>query len=66
MIKVFESNQKGKIELTKDELEKLLNEAYDDGKMSIVYVQYPTITTPNWIISEPYKITCTSTTGGIK
>lgn len=31
MIKVFTTNKNGKIELTKDELKKLLDEAYWDG-----------------------------------
>ena len=30
-IKVFNLNEKGKIEFTKEELEKLLNETYEDG-----------------------------------
>lgn len=30
-VKVFESNQKGKVEFTRAELEKLLNEIYMDG-----------------------------------
>ena len=31
MIKVFTINERGNIELSKDELEKLLQEAYDEG-----------------------------------
>lgn len=31
MIKVFTTNKNGKIELTKDELKKLLDEAYWEG-----------------------------------
>ena len=31
MIKVFVTNERGNIELPKDELEKLLQEAYDEG-----------------------------------
>ena len=32
MIKVFKTNKNGNIELTKDELEKLLNEAFECGR----------------------------------
>lgn len=31
MVKVFTTNNNGKIEFTKDELEKLLNEVWQDG-----------------------------------
>ena len=31
MIKVFTTNERGNIELPKDELEQLLREAYDEG-----------------------------------
>lgn len=34
MVKVFITNSDGKIEFTKDELEKLLNEVWDDGRNS--------------------------------
>ena len=55
MIKVFTTNKDGKIELTKDELKALLDEAYWDGYRAHngTYVY----TTPTW---EPYKwsITC--------
>lgn len=34
MVKIFTPNKNGKIEFTKDELEKLLNEAWYDGKNS--------------------------------
>ena len=38
MIKVFTTNERGNIELPKDELEYLLREAYDEGrKMSGIY-----------------------------
>ena len=32
-IRVFPKNDKGKIEFTKEELQKLLNEVYNEGKM---------------------------------
>ena len=61
MIKVFTTNKDGKIELTKDELKALLDEAYWDGyRNNRVYV-YNTPTVPNW---TPYKwdITCSDAT----
>ena len=58
MIKVFTLNEKGKIELTKDELEQLLNESYWEG-----YGKKPTYwtyTSPSYpIFNNPYKITYT-------
>ena len=55
MIKVFTTNKDGKIELTKDELKKLLDEAYWEGykSNSSLYVY----NTPSWL-SSPYTITC--------
>lgn len=41
-IRVFTANEKGKVEFTKDELEKLLDEVYKDGQNSMF-----SITTPN-------------------
>ena len=32
-IRVFPKNEKGKIEFTKEELQKLLNEVYNEGKI---------------------------------
>lgn len=54
MIKVFTTNKNGKIELTKDELKKLLDEAYWEGYRanSNTYTYH----TPNW---DPY---CWNTT----
>ena len=34
MVKVFTTNSNGKIEFTKDELEKVLNEVWQDGRNS--------------------------------
>lgn len=55
MIKVFTTNKDGKIELTKEELKDLLDEAYWDGfkANSTTY----TYTTPNW---TPYTWTVTT------
>lgn len=46
MVKVFTINSDGKIEFTKDELEKLLNEVWTDGYNSNKYSLWtsPTIT----------------------
>ena len=48
MVKVFTTNSNGKIEFTKDELEKLLNEVWQDGYNSHTSYWWtsPTITTP--------------------
>lgn len=61
MVKIFTTNSDGKIEFTKDELEKLLNEIWRDGYSSNTsyYWTSPTITTPYW-----NTITC-STEGNI-
>ena len=60
MIKVFTTNKNGKIELTKDELKKLLDEAYWEGYIANNNLTY-VYNTPSW---EPYKwtVTCDSTT----
>lgn len=44
MVKVFTPNKDGKIEFTKDELEKLLNEVWWDGRSHNVY----SWTSPSW------------------
>ena len=66
MVKVFTPNKDGKIEFTKDELEKLLNEVWYDGKNHATY----TWASPYWqTITTPYTgqsnatIAGTSTTG---
>lgn len=57
MVHVFTTNKNGKIELTKDEIKKLLDEAYWDGYRanSVTY----TYATPNW---TPYTWTINGTT----
>lgn len=55
MIKVFTTNKNGKIELTKDELKSLLDEAYWDGYSSNNNVIY-TYRSPSW---TPYCWTAT-------
>lgn len=60
MVKVFTPNKDGKIEFAKDELEKLLNEVWYDGKSHATY----TWTSPNWqTITTPYFATGTTITG---
>ena len=39
-IRVFPKNEKGKIEFTKEELQKLLNEVYNEGKMDSYTIYY--------------------------
>lgn len=39
-IRVFPKNDKGKIEFTKDELQRLLNEVYTEGKADTYTVYY--------------------------
>ena len=58
MIKVFTTNKDGKIELTKDELKALLDEAYWDGYRANGHYIYSTpVTTPWWYTGTPI-ITC--------
>lgn len=61
MIKVFTLNKNGKIELTKKQLENLLNEAYYQGK-GYNYTTTWTYTTPTpyYTITND-NITCTTT-----
>ena len=54
MIKVFTLNKNGKIELTKKELEQLLNESYWEGYRN--NNNYWTYTSPT-----PYKLLCSNT-----
>ena len=75
MIKVFTTNERGNIELPKDVLEQLLQEAYDEGcrmsgtskRPSIDEITKPITVNPNpyitWTTSTPYTInTITNTT----
>ena len=54
MIKVFTTNKDGKIELTKEELKNLLDEAYWDGHRAAGSWTYRT---PNF---NPYTWTCST------
>ena len=56
MIKVFTLNKNNKIELTKEELESLLNESYWEGYSRKCW----TYTTPSWTYTtSPYTVSCT-------
>ena len=59
MIKIFTTDKNGKINLTKKELEDLLNEAYWDGYNAPHYKDYTTITYPNY---TPFTWNTTGTT----
>ena len=68
MVKVFTPNKDGKIEFTKDELEKLLNEVWYDGRNSATYTwtspYLSTITTPYYATgTTTATITGTNTNG---
>lgn len=55
-IRVFTLNKNNKIELTEDELKKLLDESYQDGRND---ARTATISTPSY----PYAYYSTTTTG---
>ena len=71
MIKVFELNKNKKIELTKEELEKLLNQAYWEGyynKSTWTYTTpniFPITTTSICSTDNPYTIKAVDTTNSI-
>ena len=58
-IRVFPHNEKGKIEFTKEELQKLLNEVYNEGKIDSYTIYYGSSTT------TPYYPTNTTSTSSI-
>lgn len=45
-IRVFPRNEKGKIEFTKEELQKLLNEVYNEGRADNCSIYYGSNTIP--------------------
>lgn len=55
-IRVFPHNEKGKIEFTKEELQKLLNEVYNEGKIDSYTISYGTN-----ITTTPYYYSTTTT-----
>ena len=58
-IKIFETNRDGKIELTKSELQSLIDEAYEEGRDSMTYTWGSPNVTP---AIDGSKITCTDST----
>ena len=59
---VIEKNKDGKIEFTKDELQKMLDDAYNkgysDGRLRWDTITYPSY--PNWYTTTTDKITLNS------
>lgn len=47
-IRVFPHNEKGKIEFTKEELQRLLNEVYNEGKADSYTICYGSGLTPSY------------------
>ena len=64
MVKVFTENSNGKIEFTKDELERLLNEVWRDGYSSnrSYWWTSPTFTTTPLTNTKEYTISCNTET----
>lgn len=62
MVKVFTTNKKEKIEFTKEELEQLLNEVWNDGynRHGTYWWTSPTITTPYYSTDPNITVTCNS------
>lgn len=53
MIKVFKANEKGKIELTVEELTQLLQEAEEEGRRNAIISQLQPSITPTQPITTP-------------
>lgn len=62
MIKVFTTNKNNKIELTKEELKELLDEAYWEGYKANSHSWTYTTPTPSW---TPYQWTTTNAVSDI-
>lgn len=60
MVKVFTTNSDGKIEFTKDELEKVLNEVWRDGYEfnKSYWWTSPMITTTSLTDTKKYTVSC--------
>lgn len=72
-VKVFTTNEKGKIEFTKEELEKLLDEVYQDGRNGVITINGPSTNAPWWgtsdtvlLCNELNKLSATDTTTAIR
>lgn len=71
LIKYFYPNKDNKIEFTKQELEKLINDVYEEGRMdgTKIWAGNPTITTPHYrssiynekLIDLTQYLSCTDT-----
>ena len=66
-IRVFPKNEKGKIEFTKEELQKLLNEVYNEGKIDSYTISYGSnITTTPYYYSTITTSNSSTLTGNNK
>jgi len=59
MIKVFTTNSDGKIEFTKDELEKVLNEVWQDGRNSAFSYLWTSPTVTPYYTEKPLRLLVT-------
>lgn len=66
MIRVFTLNKNNKIELTKEELESLLNESYWEGYNKKNYWTYTSPYYHTNTTTDPYKVTCASNSVELK
>lgn len=60
-IRTFPHNEKGKIEFTKEELQKLLNEVYNEGMADNYSIYYGSSTIPVGTYTSPVITTNLST-----
>lgn len=60
MVKVFTTNSDGKIEFYKDELEKVLNEVWQDGRNSVSSYWWTSPTGTPYSTDKTVEITCGS------
>ena len=65
-IRVFPKNEKGKIEFTKEELQKLLNEVYNEGKMDSYTIYYGSTSMPLTYYSTTTASNSSTLTGNNK
>lgn len=63
MYVVIVTEKDGKIELTRDELQKMLDEAYAKGKADGTTITYPITTNPNPITNPNIVWTCSNSEG---
>lgn len=60
---VVSPNKNGKIEMTKEELQKMLDDAYNKGYTEGKSYGYQTITVPSWKMNDWYTTTTTTLSG---